>query len=308
MYDRIMERNPTMFMMPNPNEATGRFVLCNEPGCSRSSGVAEFSAMTLRSGFSYCLDHMKRDELASRASVAVDYSNMTLIFYDLELSRDGEIEQIGAWSDSNKNFSSVVRTTVRTNTSPHLRVIPPAIWAAFVAEPAAAIRDFISWINRTHYTNTHGDVNPNNIMLAAHNGGCHDHVRILRMMLKHGVDPPNYKFVDTLVMFKVIKGKDMPASLSALRDMYAPWITHTPHDADSDAEVLRYLTMYVFPDVKRFCHIFSIDCEEYSNRTGMNMYLPSPVVTIMPRTSSRPCTPPNYQDDIDSDLSCESVD
>lgn len=61
--------------------------------------------------------------------------------------------------------------------------------------------------------NTRGDTNPNNIGLAAHNRGCHDHFRILMIISKHGVDPPNWKFVDTLTMFRVIEGKNMPASL-----------------------------------------------------------------------------------------------
>lgn len=229
------------------------------------------------------LDHLTADEFMKMAAIDIDYSDITVIFYDLELLRDGEIEQIGAWSESNRNFSS--------------------IWMNFVAQASTAIRHFITWINSQYHVNTHRDTCLNKIMLAADNGGCHDHLRILRMVLKHGVDPPNYKFVDTLAMFRAIKDKNVPASLLTSRDMYIPWIAHTPPDTDSDAEVLRYLTMYVFPDVKKYCHVFSIDCVDYSNCTGMNMNIPSPVVT--PKSSSRPCMPSNITDDMDSEISYE---
>ncbi|PNP59841.1 hypothetical protein FNYG_14819 [Fusarium nygamai] len=38
------------------------------------------------------------------------------------------------------------------------------------------MKDFVTWISNTHDVNMHEDMNPNNVMLAAHNGGwqCQD--------------------------------------------------------------------------------------------------------------------------------------
>ncbi|KID96250.1 Ribonuclease H-like protein, partial [Metarhizium majus ARSEF 297] len=285
--DDNMHRNPGIFRVPDPSEVAGRFMQCQEKGCKVTSGAAEFPAMTLRTGFSYCLDHIRDEEVTHRSEERTDFSNMTLIFYNLELNKDGEIEQIGACTENNKTFSSFIKTSVRANTSPMLRAIPQTFWTIFAAHPARAIKDFIAWIDLNHQTNTGGDKNQKNIMLAAHNGSSHDHIRLIRMMMKHGVDPPDYRLTDTLVLFKVIKGRNLGASLAALRDRYAPWIPHIAHDADSDASVLRYVTVIAFKDTKPRCYPFGISCGEYTNRTGMNMYLPSPVATF-PDTFSSP--------------------
>ncbi|OAA37010.1 Ribonuclease H-like protein [Metarhizium rileyi] len=145
-------------------------------------------------------------------------------------------------------------------------------WTAFAAEPARAIKDFIAWIDSMHQTNTRGDQDPNNIMLAAHNRACHHHIWLIRMMLKYGIDPPNYRLTDTLVLFKAIKGKETHASLSTLWNRYAPWVEHVARDADSDAFVLSYVTRIAFEDAKLSCYPFGISCGEFTNRTGMNMF------------------------------------
>lgn len=38
----------------------------NEPGCMISSVVAEFDAMTIRTGLSYCLNHVKQSEIMEK--------------------------------------------------------------------------------------------------------------------------------------------------------------------------------------------------------------------------------------------------
>ena len=79
--------------------------------------------MTMRSGLSYCLDHVRMDEVSKRSTKMINPSNVTLIFYDIELSVDGQIEQIGARSESGKSFSAMIKTPTRNNTSPILNKI-----------------------------------------------------------------------------------------------------------------------------------------------------------------------------------------
>jgi hypothetical protein len=271
-----------LFMMPNPRVVAERFVECAEAGCEVKSGVADFPAMTLRCGMNRCLDHIILTHENFKTAPRPDLTNTTLIFYDLELSRDGEIEQIGATVLDNDRltFSSVVRTSVRTSTSPTVRTISASWWAAIATSPANAITDFVRWIKRIHFINTNGNDDESNIMLAAHNGSLHDHIKLIRMMMINGITPPNYRLVDTLVMFKLLKGRTKPASLSTLRDTYAPWIDHIAHDADSDAAVLKYVVTLAYPQTKWSCYPFGIQCTDYIDRTGMNMYLPSPIVSL----------------------------
>ncbi|RBQ77548.1 hypothetical protein FVER14953_21745 [Fusarium verticillioides] len=98
----------------------------------------------------------------------MDYNNMPAVYYHLELVREGKIEQMGMQSDSNKNFTSTLTTSVYINTSRILCIIPPSIWSNFAAELASTMKDFVISISNTYDVNIHEDINPH-IMLAAHN-------------------------------------------------------------------------------------------------------------------------------------------
>lgn len=281
-YSDLLSRNPTMFMRPNPRTVSGRFVKCKEQNCQVHSGVAEFPAASLRCGMNYCMNHMTVTEADLREAPRPDLSKTTLIFYDLELSKDGEIEQIGATvlDNDRMTFSTIIRTSVRTNTSPMLRKIDPLYWSMLACEPADAIERFVGWVRLAHAVTSGSDSDISNVMLAAHNGSIHDHIKLIRMMMIHGISPPNYRLVDTVIMFKMLKGMKVRAKLADLRDMYAPWMDHIPHDADSDAAVLKYVVEIAYPETKWYCYPFGISCSNYIERTGMNMFLPSPVISL----------------------------
>lgn len=278
-----VRRNPMMFMTRNPAEIGSRFVMCSEPGCVTSSGVADFNSMTIRTGLSRCTRHVSMTEVKSKFEHAVEFEGMTLIFYDIELSRDGEIEQIGACTESGQSFSAFVKTSVRTNSSPFLRKIGAEYWLALAEEPRVTFKRFIDWTSSQHSQNPNSNGKTNGIMLAAHYGSCHDHVHILRTMMKWGITPPDYLLVDTLAIFKTVKSMNENAKLHTLVNKYVPWFDHVPHDADSDAEALRFVTMVVFPNTKMACYAFSISCTDFMTRTGLNMYVPSPIaVDLVP--------------------------
>ena len=293
-YDRVvynfMRSNPMSSMFPNANAGASAFRVCAEPACTISSRVAEFDAMTMRTGLSYCLKHVKVSEIRERNETKPTITNKTLIFYDIELSRDGEIEQLGACAQSNVDFSAIIRTSVRSNSSPFLRQIPAKTWNVLAEEPRSAMMRFNAWIMATHAKISNGDADPSNVMLAAHYGSCHDHVHVLKAMMKWGMSPPNYSLVDTLAIFKVMKGATEPAKLSALVTKYAPWVDHTAHDANSDADALRIVSTIAFGDTKAACFAFSITSAEFMARSGLSMYSPTPTTTTTytttnPRTS-----------------------
>jgi len=268
--------NKHLFIRRNPSAIRASFTMCSHSGCTTTSGIADYKAMTIRTGFSTCTDHITKAEVESRINGIHSVDDKTLIFYDIELSRDGEIEQIGACTEAGESFSALVRTSVRTNTSPFLKTISPKYYSLVPDEPGDVMRRLIIWINAQNSKNQHSNGDPNNVILAAHNGSCHDHVYLLRTMMKWNVNPPGYMLSDTLAIFKTLRGKYENAKLTTLAARFAPWIVHTPHDADSDAEVLRYVTMMAFPNTKMTCLAFSIQCADFMVRIGLNLYMTMP--------------------------------
>lgn len=288
---------------PDVERVEPGFVGCSAAGCSTTSARAEYDSMTLRIGLSHCCKHFDMSEVMNRivdARQGLNTDTTTVIFYDLELSRDGQVEQLSAFTDMGENFSAFIRTSVRANTSPILRNFDPMLYNALASEPMDAMARFIKWIETQHCMSTNGDMNMNNVILAAHFGSCHDHMYLLRTMMMWGINPPPYRFSDTLALFKVIKGMNERANLSTLANKYAGWIQHVPHDADSDARVLRAVVMTVFPEVKYACYTFSISYEDFMARTGLNMHGVRPVYTF--RDSDIYTDP-----DLDSSVSSDGV-
>lgn len=270
-------------LRPDVERTEPSFVGCSAAGCNTTSARAEYDSMLLRLGLSYCCKHVNMDEVSNRImdmTAQVDVSKITVIFYDLELSKDGQVEQLSAFADTGENFCVYIRTTVRTNTSPNLRNLPPMIYSALASEPMDAMSRFIEWIRVQHSMNTEGDVDMNNVILAAHFGSCHDHMYLLRTMMMWGIAPPEFRFADTLALFKVIKGMNERANLSTLAARYVGWMQHLPHDADSDARVLRAVVMTVFPQTRKACYTFSTSHTDFMERTGLNLHGIRPVYTF----------------------------
>lgn len=295
--NRIMLYNP--LMRRDPRMTTHEFVTCSEQGCNQSSGVAEYNSMTIRTGFSFCMRHVKQDEVTTRIASAGEVGPVTVIFYDIELSRDGEIEQLAAHTVSAESHSVFVRTPVRTSTSPYLKRVPAMVHSMIAVEPGKMIRDFIEWTQR--YAPRDSDMIPDlsRVVLVAHNGACHDHVHLVKTMIKVGVNPPKYRFSDSLAFFKLLISMYQSAKLGSLASKYVAWHEHIPHDAYSDALILRLVTMVAFPDTIRICVAFSIECEDFKKRVGLNMYtpmnanpFPDPMVAPITVMESGECTSP----------------
>ncbi|KAH7001762.1 hypothetical protein B0J12DRAFT_747794 [Macrophomina phaseolina] len=289
--------NAWLGLRRDPTVPAPCFVTCNVTNCTTTSAVADFNAMTIRTGFPTCLEHTDVTGVMNKhRSMMVDTDKITYIFYDLELSRDGEVEQIGAHTSTGINFSAFVRTSVRTNTSPLLRSIPPMIYSVMASEPKTAILRFIEWINTQHSMSKDGDTDPNHITLVAHYGSCHDHVHLVRMMMKWDVEVPDYMLSDSLAIFKVLRGKRKNAKLSTLVTTYTPWVDHTPHDAVSDSYALRAVVMFGIPNWEKVCSTFSVSSRDFKGLVGLSMYTNS-------YTSMIPAAATNTDDDMDSSTS-----
>ena len=246
---------------------------CSAAGCDTTSARGEYDSMTLRIGFSGCCQHLSRNEVETRVDSSLnqlDESMITVIFYNIRLSKDGQVEQLTAFSFHGDTFSTIVKTTLRANTSSTLRDIPNDIYNALSSEPKDAMERFTQWIIMTHSMNT-GNTDMRNIVLTAHFGSCHDHIYLLRAMMGSGIKPLNFKLADSLALFKTIMGPDEPTDIALFIDKYAKWLLSSPNFTDNDAWALRVIVMTMFPRTNAACYTFSISCQGFMERTGLNM-------------------------------------
>ncbi|PYH99203.1 hypothetical protein BO71DRAFT_235395 [Aspergillus ellipticus CBS 707.79] len=177
------------------NSSSGRnppyFVGCSAAGCTTTSARGEHDSLALRIGFSYCLKHLELSENKVRNrvndSLCVDLSMITVIFYSLQLSANGQVEQLSAFALTGENFSAVIKTTIRATQSPNLKVIPPEIFDVIAEDLTAAITRFLQWTRMVHSMRMQGNQEMNNILLTAHGGACGDHVYLIRAMLACGM-------------------------------------------------------------------------------------------------------------------------
>ncbi|KAE8362193.1 hypothetical protein BDV27DRAFT_159978 [Aspergillus caelatus] len=86
------------------------FVKCEVAECTATSAHGLYESMTLRIGFTTCCKYLDSNELEKRidySSRQLDRMEVTVIFYDVGLGKDGQIEQLSAFSSSGENFSAI---------------------------------------------------------------------------------------------------------------------------------------------------------------------------------------------------------
>lgn len=196
-----------------------KFANCSTTGCTASSVVGKSDSITLRAGFPNCYKHLDTNMVEERVANSLrrpDLSRITVIFYHLGLAKDGQVEQLSAVSSHGERFSSVIRTTVRANTSPTLGAIPPEVYNVLAEDPKEVMMSFCRFIRRTHLMKREGDMEMRNIILMAHAGYCKDHVHLLRTMMGCGITPPDFRFADSLLLFMMYKGSDENADVASL--------------------------------------------------------------------------------------------
>ena len=102
------------------------FVNWSTEGCTITSAHAENALLTLRIDFSHCREHLDTSEIKDWIDYStrqLNVSMVTVIFYKLGLSKDGQVEQLPAFASTGENFSAIIRTTFRANTNLSLKNI-----------------------------------------------------------------------------------------------------------------------------------------------------------------------------------------
>ncbi|PYH76416.1 hypothetical protein BO82DRAFT_359133 [Aspergillus uvarum CBS 121591] len=194
---------------------------------------------------------------------------ITVIFYSLQLSANGQVEQLSAFALTGENFSAVIKTTIRATQSPNLKVIPPEIFDVIAEDLTAAITRFLQWTRMVHSMRTRGNQEMNNILLTAHGGACGDHVYLIRAMLACGIEPPHFRLADSVALHNRFSKQECLERLAA---EHTSRLTYLPYSACSTARILRAITISQFPKTTEACYTFSVSYIEFANRTGLGMY------------------------------------
>src|SRR5438270_272746 len=108
--------------------------------------------------------------------------------------------------------------------------------------------------------------------MVAHGGSKHDHVLILKTMMKWRINPPKWRFADTLPLYKIVICPNEKATLSDLVSRYAVWFDHTPHDSLSDAKGLMNVVSVTIANPVRILYIFSSDYTTFVTSVGLNAF------------------------------------
>ncbi|KAL2217601.1 hypothetical protein M432DRAFT_640743 [Thermoascus aurantiacus ATCC 26904] len=85
--------------------------------------------------------------------------------------------------------------------------------------------------------------------MVAHNGMCHDHVVLIKTMMRWSISPPKWRFADSLPIFKLVMRPDEDCTLATLAENAVL------------ASVLNWQTA---------CLTFSSTCEYFMKAVGLN--------------------------------------
>ncbi|KAK1242046.1 hypothetical protein MKX07_000032 [Trichoderma sp. CBMAI-0711] len=270
--DFIVSEKSALFMTPRTSDGTPAFVSCDEAYCNFNTGVGESEACTLRLGFNKCMAHMEIEDVEKHEPQVKNPGRLITVYYGIQLSNDGEVEQIGARTNDGYTFSGIIRTSVRTNKSPILRRFRADVWNLLASDPRSVMQSFVDWMETLLINSEQGSPRNLKIMLIAHNGVLFNHLHLLRTMLKHGIEPPDILLSDSMAILKIMIGKNETTELVDLGNKYVPWIDHTPRDADSEAQVLMAVMKQVFRNPSSLYTRFSIHCTKYMTLVGLSMY------------------------------------
>jgi hypothetical protein len=174
-----------------------------------------------------------------------------------------------------KHFDTYIRTTVRRHNSPILSQIPAMLYTLTTVDPKTAMDHLIHWVARMSEEISGSAGREENVIMVAHGRSKHDNVLVLKTMMKWGINPPRWRFADTLPLFKTVICPTEKASLTELVGRYVPWFNHTPHDARSDAKGLMNVVMASVTNPVMMLYVFSSDYGMFvtsvSTRSAMDL-------------------------------------
>ncbi|KFY92566.1 hypothetical protein V500_04145 [Pseudogymnoascus sp. VKM F-4518 (FW-2643)] len=194
------------------------------------------------------------------------------IFYDIDIIASREIAQLGAVASTGEHFSTFIKTSTRKNSSPVLKKLPATIYSLAAVTPRKAMIDLREWVSSVVNERPNSRATEADVVMIAHNGSCHDHVILLKTMMSWGLNPPIWRFSDTLPIYKIVVQPDEGAKLSELAHTYAPWFMHMEHDAFSDAAALSAVVTVGITSWQVACYAFSTPCSDFIRFVGLNTF------------------------------------
>lgn len=267
--------NVTVNHNGTPRPSPTSRVSCATRGCTSSSLISDYASITLRCDVPMCMAHVTVNDIVEAGSSKIPTGPIVLIFYDLEITSSGEIEQIAAVSPTGKHINLYIKTSCRRNNSPLIRTLSPMAYMYGACSLSAALEHFIVWVNMITIAQKRSSSSPPILMIIAHNGMNHDHYFLTKAMLRLQMPIPNWLLSDTMPMFKTIITRSNSAKLADLVVTYAGWVDHVPHDALSDADALMNVTMVGDTNWLSICNALSTSYERYKEITGLSMFKPT---------------------------------
>ncbi|KAJ2986441.1 hypothetical protein NUW58_g5028 [Xylaria curta] len=165
-------------------------------------------------------------------------SNITIdpdavfVIYDIEVTNTNEIDQLSAVTGEGDHIDLVFKTNSRENNSPIVGKMPPFVYMILATEPQVAMRAFINWTWVLLREKSNSTAIDENVVLVAYKSMSYNHLLLIETMTVWGIAPPNWKFSDSLPMFKLVLKPNEKATLIELARRYVPCHKDHPELAD----------------------------------------------------------------------------
>lgn len=271
-YGRIKENSNSNDSDSDSYHHRASYCHCSFMGCPNNSAIGNFQCMSLRMGTSMCFDHVELSNVIDSKKGDPEFPSYCVIFYDLEtmFPYNDNITQIGATARGRDIFDQYVYNERRPRTGSTLNLMPPDIYL-MVAKPLdQSLEYFNSWCRKINWMMFGKDSPDERIILVAHNGFKHDHHIMVKSYLKCNMKVPRFRLCDSVLMLKLMMGKDVSVALDTLVKTFLPWFHETLHDALVDSKVLKRIVKLTMKNWMQICYLFSNDMVSYMKSLGIN--------------------------------------
>jgi len=198
--------------------------------------------------------------------------NTVLIFYAIEVTDALEIARVAAYTSMNDKFD-IIKTSTRWSSSRMVAKFSPMVYMLLATEPSVAMNYFIGWVHMITSKATDWNYPESDVVMVVHNGMCHDHVVLVKIMIARGLNLPKWRFSDSLPIFRVVLRPllNKRLGLSMLAHMYPPWFMHTRHKVSSDAAAFMNVVTKADLNWQTACYMFSASSDDFIKLVGLNV-------------------------------------
>lgn len=123
------------------------FISCSSECCRATpANIEKYNSIILRISFFSCYRHItdqKINTIILYIKSRIDFSRITVIFYNIKLSKNGQIEQLSAFLKIDNNFSIYTGITIKINISLNLKKLLLILYNTLVFKFRNIIKKFI---------------------------------------------------------------------------------------------------------------------------------------------------------------------